>query len=181
MTEDETALADAELDDRLDGMAEKTEDFYVPLRDKIMGILSFVGMVAAIVLFILCVSVREKILDDMFDALKVPGGTAAIVTVSGDIAPGEHIPSAVHQTIETAIPLSAISLVSLPFAGIMLLFPKFMWQIGTLRYRVFYGWDTPPSDFAIILRKVATYILFAIGMGSLLWAYWVYLPIAFLI
>ena len=50
MTEAEEAHAEAVLDDRLDGLAERTQDFYVSIPEKIMGILCILGVFAAVVM-----------------------------------------------------------------------------------------------------------------------------------
>ena len=45
MTEEEEEAADELLDDRLDDLSERMQDFYVPLRDKIMGVISIIGII----------------------------------------------------------------------------------------------------------------------------------------
>ncbi|MBQ7921802.1 MAG: hypothetical protein IJ325_04385 [Clostridia bacterium] len=169
MTEKETELHKAELDDKLEGMAERTEDFYVPPRDKVMGILCIFGVIAAVVLLILCGTAQKGI----------PGEIPDDVMFSGGHSHEYHFQQARLNTIDTVQILSLLGLTILIFAGIMLLFPKFMWQLSTLRYRLFHGWDTTPSDFALFLRKTAAYILFVLGMGCVIVAYWVYLPSLF--
>lgn len=136
LTEQETRLEEAALENKLDGMADRTDDFYVPLRDKIMGIICILGMAAAILL------------------LTFP------------FTPNRHA--------DLVQGFSLISLLSLAVSCFTLFFPKFMWYFSTLKYRLFYNWNTTPSDFAIVLRKVASYILFAMGFGCLLYAYLLY-------
>lgn len=50
MSESEEAAAEEALGDKLEAMAERTEDFFVPLRDKIMGVVCIIGIIAAFVL-----------------------------------------------------------------------------------------------------------------------------------
>ncbi len=179
LTEEESALADAELHDRLTGMAERAEDFYVPLRDRIMGILCIAGIIAAVVLLIFCGMDHNEILGDIPDGVTVTRGDGAYISISGDAVTEYHFPSAKLRTLEMAQGMALLGLVLLLVAGVMLLFPKLMWQLGTLRYRLFHGWDTTPSDFALICRKVVTYILFAFGMVCIAYALWLYLPTVF--
>jgi len=68
-----------------------------------------------------------------------------------------------------------IALIAFIAAAPMLFFPRFMWMLDTLKYRMFYNWDTTPSHFALVGRKVVTYVVFVIGTGSILYGYWLYL------
>ncbi len=134
MTDAEEEAAEEALDDKLETMAERTEDFYVPLRDKIMGVICIIGIIAAFVLM--------------------------------GIAGGE-------KADNTAI-AALCSIISLIGALPLLLFPRLVWKISTFRYRFFYEWDTTPSAFALISRKIFAYALFAIGIIALIggWCYY---------
>ena len=138
MTEAEEAAEEDVLDDRLEAMAERTEDFYVPLRDKIMGIICIIGIVAAFVL------------------MGIAGGEKA-------------------EPTEELFLGAIVSIIFLAFACPMLLFPRFVWNLSTWRYRYFYDWDTTPSENALIFRKLATYLLFAMGIIALFVSWFCYL------
>ena len=175
MTEEEEYLAETELDDRLDGLAERTQDFYVPLRDKIIGVLCIIGAVAAILLLNFVGVEKAKIKADIPDNGMVSYSNGVYITMTGDGSPGRVYPTARSRTLDKAGDYALIALISFIGSGPMLFFPQFMWKLDTLKYRVFYNWDTTPSYFAIVMRKALTYGLSVIGMGSILYGYYLYL------
>ena len=81
-------------------------------------------------------------------------------------------PSALKRKLDNVGMSALISLVCLIAAFPMLIVPKFMWFIDTLRYRMFYNWDTTPSYFALVVRKAFTYIFFAVGIIGVIYGYW---------
>lgn len=140
ISEAEEKRIDESIDDKLDSMAERAQDFYVPIHEKIMGILSIIGVIATIVLLILCNFFSERVIDNI------------------------------------NIPILAVkSILFFALAGALLLFPKLMWNFSTLRYRLFYNWDTTPSSFAITMRKVSAYIMFIGGMICIIYEYTVFI------
>ncbi len=175
MPEAEEELTEAALDDKLEGMSERTEDFYVPLRDKIMGALCIIGIVAAILLINLCGMEKQQIRDSIPDGITVTQGDGAIITMADINAPEYTFPSWRDRTLDEAQMFALFSIIAFVAAGPMLLFPKLMWHLDTLRYRIFHNFDTTPSYFAIVVRKAASYVLFALGVCSILYAYWMYL------
>ena len=175
MSKEEQEAVEAALDDKLDGMAERAEDFYVPLRDKIMGVICIIGIIAAILLLNFCQDEIKQIKSNVPDGVIVSQGSGSITIISGDNASDYQYPTPRSRTLEEAQLCSLISLVALIIACPMLFFPRFMWLLDTLKYRLFYHWDTTPSDFALILRKTVTYVLFVVGVGSVLYGYWLYL------
>ena len=130
---------DDSIDLKLNDMAERAQDFYVPIHEKIMGILSIIGGIAAIVLLILCGFFSEHVKDSV------------------------NIPR-----------FALYSIVFFSFAGALLLFPKLMWNLSTMRYRIFYNWDTTPSSFAITMQKVLAYISFIGGIICTIYYYTVF-------
>lgn len=182
MSEEEEAIAEAALDDRLEGLAERTEDFYVPLRDKIIGVLCIIGAVAAILLLNFAGVEKARIKNDVPDNVMVEYGNGAFITSYGTtpdggavLSPAFRFPSSRYRTLDNAQAYALISLIAFIAAAPMLLFPRFMWMLDTLKYRMFYNWDTTPSHFALVGRKVVTYLVFVIGVGSILYGYWLYL------
>ena len=174
LSEADEELAEALLNDKLDSMAERADDFYVPIRDKIMGVLCIIGIIAAIILINLCGMEKRQIENNIPDGVSVTQSGGAIITMSGGSAPDYVFPSARSNTLDQAQMFAIFSIVGFIGAGPMLFFPKFMWLLDTLKYRLFYNWDTTPSYFALVMRKAATYILFAIGTCSILYAYWLF-------
>jgi len=174
MTEAEEEMVEDALDDKLDNMADKTEDFYVPVRDKIMGIICIIGIIAAVVLLALSISEYNRITSDIPEGVWVQQTEGAIVTMRGDDAPDYSYPTARTRALDSVQGYAFLGILSLIAACPMLFFPRFMWFLGTLKYRVFYNWDTTPSYFALVMRKAVTYLLFGVGAGSILYAYFLY-------
>ena len=65
MTKNEEEISDAALDEKLNDMTERTDDFYVPLRDKIMGVLCILGIIESIILISLTVGERSEIKNEI--------------------------------------------------------------------------------------------------------------------
>ncbi len=160
----------AELDDKLNKMSDRTEDFYVPLRDKIMGVISILGIIAAIVLLIFVRYENSKIEASIPEGVIVDRGSG-FTTIMSDGETEYEYPHAWKNRVDTAGTSGIIALVLFIIATPMLLIPRFMWFIDTMKYRLFYGWDTSPSYFALVIRKVATYLLFAFGVGGIVYGY----------
>lgn len=176
LNEAETAEINERLDDTLDGMSERTEDFYVPLRDKIMGVLSAVGIIAAIILLVLVGRENDRINAEIPDGVIVDRGSG-FTTILSDGEVDYKYPSALKSKLDNVGMSALISLVCLIVAFPMLIVPKFMWFIDTLRYRMFYNWDTTPSYFALVVRKTITYIFFAVGIMGVIYGYWQFFEI----
>lgn len=171
LSEAEAAEINESLDDKLEGMSERTEDFYVPLRDKIMGVLSAVGIIAAIVLLVLVGRENDKINAEIPAGVIVDRGSG-FTTILSDGEVEYTYPSALKRKLDNVGMSALISLVCLIVALPMLIVPKFMWFIDTLRYRMFYNWDTTPSYFALVVRKAITYIFFVVGVMGVIYGYW---------
>ena len=171
LSEAEAAEINESLDNKLDGMSERTEDFYVSLRDKIMGVLSVIGIIAAIVLLVLVGRENDRINAEIPDGVIVDRGSG-FTTILSDGEVDYTYPSALKRKLDNVGMSALISLVCLIAAFPMLIVPKFMWFIDTLRYRMFYNWDTTPSYFALVVRKAITYIFFAVGIMGVIYGYW---------
>ncbi len=173
LSEAEEAAIEDRIDERLDSMAERAEDFYVPLRDKIMGVISILGIIAAIVLIIFVGKENDRIEASIPDGVIVQHGSG-FTTILSDGTVDYQYPSAHKRTVDNAGESAFIALFCLAVALPMLTVPKAMWFIDTLKYRLFYNWDTTPSYFAIVVRKAATYLLFVIGVICVLYGYYLF-------
>jgi len=171
LSEAEAAEINESLDDKLEGMSERTEDFHVSLRDKIMGVLSLLGIIAAIILLVLVGRENAGIDSEIPNGVIVDRGSG-FTTIISDGEVDYNYPYALKRKLDNVGTSALISLVCLIVALPMLTVPKFMWFIDTLRYRMFYNWDTTPSYFALIVRKAFTYIFFAIGIIGVIYGYW---------
>lgn len=124
------------LDNTLDDMSDRTEDFYVPLRDKIMGVISVIGIIAAIVLHILVGRENNRIEASIPDGVIVDRG-AGFTTIISDGEVDYQYPSAYKERIDNAGTSAVIALFCFAAAIPMLTIPKVMWFLTTLRYRIF--------------------------------------------
>ena len=176
LSEAEAAEINESLDDKLDGMSDRTEDFYVPLRDKIMGVMSVIGIIAAIILLVLVGRENDRINAKIPDGVIVDRGSG-FTTILSDGEVDYKYPTALVSELSNIGTSALISLVCLIVAFPMLIVPKFMWFIDTLRYRMFYNWDTTPSYFALVVRKAITYIFFAVGIMGVIYGYWQFFEI----
>lgn len=135
-----------DVSDSLYDMAENADDFAVSPREKVFGILSFVGCVAGLVLFVLA--------STKYNATASP---------------------IVRSVMELATLIGLFTPLFFAVSGCLFLFPRLMWNLYTLRYRWFYNWDTTPSDYAILGNKIAAYILCIGSMIVLLYGVSLYI------
>ncbi len=169
MSPAEEAEANKALGQKISDLVERSDDFYVPIYDKIMGILCIVGIIVAIVLFGL--AAKEMSLIDG----QIPDNVHILIEISSSSAAEEYSTLLSRMdALGNAIKFSLISIVILACTCLVLLAPKFMWSLGTLKYRLFYEWDTPPSYVVLTFWKIGTYILFIIGIIVIVCGYWIY-------
>ena len=170
LSKSEAVEIEKRIDNTLDDISERSEDFYVPLRDRIIGVISVIGLIAAIVLLILAGRENNKIESSIPNGVIVDSGagfTAIISDGTGDY----QYPSDRKEIVDKAGTSALIALFGFAVAIPMLFFPKFMWFIDTLKYRVLLDWDTPPSGFVLFIRKAITYIAFAVAFIGVLYGY----------
>ena len=173
LSKSEALEIEEQLDNALDDMSDRTEDFYVPLRDKIMAVISVLGIIAAIILLILVGRANNQIEASIPDGVIVDRG-AGYTTIISDGEVDYQYPSAYKERVDSAGISGLIALFCFAAAIPMLTIPKVMWFMTTLRYRIFFNWDTTPSDFALFIGKAITYILFASGIIGVLYGYWIF-------
>lgn len=164
MTEEEETRTQDALSDRLYDLSERTEDFYVPVRDKIIGALCIIGAVAAILLLNFIGTENRGLQSNV--SVNTVGGTMDYVVY------GSGVHAAASGRVDTLSRAGYGALIALISFGVsipMLLFPRLMWNLDTLKYRAFYNWDTTPSDMALVLRKALTYGLCVIGAIGLIY------------
>lgn len=152
--------AEAELNGRLDNLYEKTEDFYVSVSDRILGIVSIILAVVMIVILNMA-NVQKSALRDEYASAE----NNNILTPSYMLSADEQLLSdrivELNKTAETAL----IGIISLVFAIPVFLFPKIVWYIDTLRYRLWFSdCDPHPSFFALFMYKTLKYLLFSAGV-----------------
>ena len=173
LSEAEAFVIEERLDDMLDDMSERAEDFYVSRRNKIMAIMAVVGILAAIVLLILVSQANGRIEAAIHDGVIVDRGSGYVTVISGGEVNYQY-PVSHKERVDNAGAGALMALLCLAMAIPMLIFPKAMWWLATLRYRLFFNWDTTPSDFSLFFCKAITYLLFAIGMIAVIYGYWIF-------
>lgn len=166
----ETVEIEERLGNTLNEMSDRTEDFFVPLRDKIMGAISVIGIIASIVILILAGQENTRIEASVPDGVIVDRGVG-FTTIISDGEIDYQYPSAYKERIDNAGANALVALFCFATAIPMLTIPKAMWFIATLRYRIFFKGDAAPSDFALSVGKAITYALFAIGIIEVIYGY----------
>ena len=162
MEEAENKKADVAIKKQVDDMVERSDEFYVPLRDKIMGYACICFSVIAIVLILLANHQYNKLEPDK-------------VTQIGDFTLPDEVlltlPTQRMNQLSDAQACGLITIITAVFSCLMLLLPRLMWLLDTWKYRAFHGWDTPPSHFAMLSRKISAYIAWAISTVSLIYGW----------
>lgn len=162
MEEAENKKAEGELKKQVDDLVEGSDEFYVPLRDKVMGYACIFFSVVAIVLILLANHQYNKL-------------EPSRVTQMGEfILPDEVVitlPTQRMNQLRDAQTCGLITIITAVFSCLMLLLPRFMWLWDTWKYRAFHGWDTPPSRLAMLSRKISAYIAWAISVVSLIYGW----------
>lgn len=182
MTEAEEARVDAMLDDRLDGMAERAQDFYVSIPDKVMAILCILAAIAAVVMLNLVGVEKTSLEKQVPEHMMMMSANGAVVSATGfDPQTGElyevEIPQSWyrrHSKLEDAATAALIGLLACVMAAPMLLVPRLVWWLDTLSYRLWYESEPSPTYFWTVARKVMMYLLFAAGVGGVIYSYFLY-------
>ena len=162
MSEQENEAAESAIKEKVDTMAEHSDEFYVSLRDKVMGYACIFFSVVALVLILLASHQYNKL-------------EPSRVTQMGEfILPDEVVitlPTKRMNQLSDAMGCGWITIITAIFSCLMLLLPRLMWLWDTWKYRAFHGWDTPPSHFAMLSRKISAYIAWAISVVSLIYGW----------
>ena len=162
MSESENKAAESAIKEKVDAMAEHADEFYVSLRDKMMGYACIFFSVVALVLILLASHQYNKLEPDL-------------ITQIGDFTlPNEvqiTIPTKRMDQLSDAMICGLIAIIAAVFSSLMLLLPRLMWLWDTWKYRAFHGWDTPPSHLAMLSRKISAYIAWAISIASLIYGW----------
>ncbi len=191
LSEAEADAVEDRLDDQLYAMSERAQDFFVSVPDKIMGILCIVIAVASLVMLNL-VSVSKANIEKQNPyanehILATYGNGAISYAIVFDPSTGEsfepseeelriwEMQSVRLKQLENAASGALIALVSAVGAFPSLLFPRFVWYMDTLKYRLWFDADPTPSFFYIAMMKFWRYVFFVIAAVGIAYAYFVYL------
>lgn len=166
LTESEERAVEEDISDTLQGMSERTEDFYVSPLDRVLGILCIVLAVAMVIL-INVYSVQKNALEADLPSGTVISGDIIITTdpVTGSVGMSNVHPNRLSiEQLDRAMINCLIGLVCLGFSALEFLIPKVMWFFDTLRYRLWFHGEPSPSDFYLITAKIFKYVIFFVGV-----------------
>ena len=170
-TEEAEAIEDA-LDDRLDAMSEYRDVFEVSCTDRILGILGIVGLIASCLLFAVSqteINRMNRELQEALMAAAMAGEPLFEITRST-----EPLLPTRSDYLDSTVKGSAVAIAFFLESCTLLLFPKFIWFISTIRDRLWYADEPTPSAFAESMMKFSKYGGFVIGCIALAFAAWMY-------
>ena len=166
----EAALEDM-LDDKLDGLSERAQDFYVPLRDRIFAVFCAIGIVAAIVMLYLVGGEQDRL--DAADVGNMSFSNNAPISPDDFFRIFCSNPPR-QREVNEAGGGAVTAICTLSVSAFMLLFPKVQWLLETLDFRLYLNADPSPSYLWLLLQKLGAYLCFAVGIGALIFSYVVF-------
>jgi len=166
---EEEARMEDEFSDTLYGMSERTEDFYVSPLERFLGIFSILAAAALIVMLNVIGMWDDALEKEAFEAEGYlsyqisNSGTVYYVTEDGEHGVMTGSTGAFERALEGAALAALCGIIFYAGAALFFLCPKLLWQMETLKHRMWYHGDITPSDFALISYKVMQYLFFAVG------------------
>ena len=169
MPESEANATNKALSEYVDAMSDRTDVFYIPLILRILGIVSFVAIIASIIMVNIFAGRQRSLKAEMADAGVSVSGGIYMGFGSGDM-------SAIDSFADRSIVISqgAGSSIIAAFLFIMpaliFLFPSAMWSLETWGWRNVYAVDMEPTDLWVSINRVIAFILFACGVIAFVYA-----------
>lgn len=174
MDESEKANIEADLDGKLDDMTERTEDFYVSRVERIIGIICIVVAVAGLVILNFA-NVRKAEIEDELGQYSVVLSNGTVFDGVWDLSDNEaYRLYTVRRTMDKVATLGLVVFFLCVGASLLFLVPRFVWNIGSLKYRLRFDFEPSPSYFSIVSRKIEMYVFFASGVICVVSGYLVY-------
>lgn len=177
LSEAEAARAEAAFADKIDTMGDRMEDFHVPTHERVLGIVSIV----LAVLMLVSVWVNGARLGAIQAKLPVTvmwsddgSGVKDFLWIDDVIEADAATAAAIAQSesLERALLYGLFGALLFGMAAALFLIPKLLWFLATLRYRLWFNFDTSPSDFALSFIKVLKYAVFVLGCFSAIAVAW---------
>ncbi len=177
VSEAEAARAEAEFADKIDTLGDRTEDFHVSARERVLGIVSIV----LAVLMLVSVWISGARLGEIRAKLSVTvmrsdddSGVKDFLWIDDIIEADPATVAAIAQSesLERALLYGLIGAFCFGVAATLFLVPKLVWFLSTLRYRLWFDLDTSPSDFALGFIKLSKYAVFVLGCFSAIAVAW---------
>ena len=172
VSEAEAARVEAEFADKIDTMGDRTEDFHVPVHERVLGIVSIVLAVLMLVSVWISGARLSSIRSDLHLTV-IPsddsGGVKDFLWIDDVFETDAATVAAIAQSesLERALLYGLIGAFCFGVSAALFLLPKLMWFLATLRYRLWFDLDTSPSDFALGFIKVSKYAVFVLGCLAL--------------
>lgn len=172
--EGEKADIEADFEDTLDDMANRTEDFYVSRVERIFGIICIVVAVAGLVILNFA-NVRKAEIENELREYSVVLSNGVVFDSVWDLANDEAYELYnVRSLMDKVATLGLIGFFSCVGAALLFLTPRFVWNVGSLKYRLRFDSEPTPSYFSIISRKIEMYVFFASGVMCVIFGYLIY-------
>jgi len=92
--------------------------------------------------------------EQFFGILSIIGIVVAVMTI-------------ILAHAEAALIYGLISIFCFIDSGCFLLFPKFMWNLSTLRFRLYVDYEPTPSNLYLFVTNIEKYVCFGIGVLAL--------------
>ncbi len=171
LSEAEKARTEAAFTDKLDTMGDRMEDFHVPVHERVLGIVSIVLAVLCLMSVWISGARLDAIKSELFISVgRIDDGSGVKDFVwIDDLFEADAATVAVireSESLERALLYGLFGAFFFGVAAAMFLIPKLVWFLSTLRYRLWFGHDTSPSDFALGFMKVLKYAVFVLGCLS---------------
>jgi hypothetical protein len=164
MSEGENKVAEASIKDKVNDMAERTDEFYISLRDKIMGYVCIGFIVVALVLIALAYHQYQQLNPNEVSQITINDHTVTLPN-------GFDVPTPRMYQLKDVMNLGWICILVSAFTCPLLLAPRFVWWLKTWKYRFYHGWETPPSYYDTVSRKIVAGISFVISAIALIYGW----------
>lgn len=166
MDKAENQKAEDAFKNKVHDMVEQSDEFYVPLRDKIVGY-SCIFLAAIAILLI-------TLANNQYGKLE-PGR----ITQIGDVVLPENVqftlPTERMNQLSDAVGCGLLAILFAVLSALALLLPRMMWLLETWKYRAHYGWDTPALPHIMKVRKIGAYICYGISVFFLIYGWRLFL------
>lgn len=175
MPADEQAKTEETLSETVSEMARRGEDFAVTPRARVLGILSIAAAAVLVFFFFHVMHTLDLLQAEIPDGvILTEGGGSVTVLGSGENGDTEQtrLILMMQESLQTTLWWSLLGLFCFIPAALLLLVPKVMWYLSTVRYRLWFDGDPSPSYFSLVAGKIIAYACFAVGAFSLLTVLW---------
>ena len=170
--EEADAIEDA-LDDKLTAISDHSDIFTVTKSDRILGILGIVGLITSCILFAVSQTEINRATREFNEALLEAARAGDFSGLEISHSTGSRPPTR-GDYLDNTVKGAAVAIGCFLESCTLLLFPKFIWFISTIRDRLWYADEPTPSAFAESMMKFSKYGGFVIGCIALAFAAWMY-------